>query len=132
MNSGTAYLEHLTEADLSLLGPVVDSPAEDASAYLRPHPQIDEEALGSPAASELGLGGEVDHELLVHASPFLVFAVAVHRTVDELGHTTFVEERVTPRLRARVFAAGQLRESGIAPARRYFMVEHLTSYTRVM
>ena len=133
MNPGTAYLEHLTEADLSLLGPVVDSPpAEDASAYLRSHPELVEEALGSPAAFELVLGGEVDHELLVHASPFLVFAVAVHRTVDELGHTAFVEERVTPRLRVPVFDAGQLREFGVDPARRYFMVEHLTSYTRVM
>jgi len=133
MNSGTAYLEHLTEADLSLLGPVVDSPpAEDASAYLRSHPELVEEALGSPAAFELVLGGEVDHELLVNASPFLVFAVAVHRTVDELGHTSFVEERITPRLRVPVFDAGQLREFGVDPARRYFMVEHLTSYTRVM
>jgi hypothetical protein len=133
MNSGTAYLEHLTEADLSLLGPVVDSPpSEDASAYLRSHPELVEEALGSPAAFELVLGGEVDHELLVHASPFLVFAVAVHRTVDELGHTSFVEERITPRLRVPVFDAGQLREFGVDPARRYFMVEHLTSYTRVM
>lgn len=133
MNSGTAYLEHLTEADLSLLGPVVDSPpAEDASAYLRSHPELVEDALGSPAAFELVLGGEVDHELLVHASPFLVFAVAVHRTVDELGHTSFVEERITPHLRVPVFDAGQLREFGVDPDRRYFMVEHLTSYTRVM
>jgi hypothetical protein len=133
MNPGSAYLDHLTETDLSLLGPVVDSPpAEDASAYLRSHPELVEEALGSPAAFELVLGGEVDHELLVHASPFLVFAVAVHRTVDELGHTSFVEERITPRLRVPVFDAGQLREFGVDPARRYFMVEHLTSYTRVM
>jgi hypothetical protein len=133
MNSGTAYLEHLTEADLSILGPVVDPPpAEDASAYLRTHPELVEEALGSPAAFELVLGTEVADELLVHASPFLVFAVAVHRTVDELGRTTFVEERVTPRLRVPVFDAGQLREFGVDPARRYFMVEHLTSYTRVM
>src|SRR5438445_12442713 len=133
MNSGTAYLEHLTEADLSLLGPVVDSPpAEDASAYLRSHPELVEEALGSPAAFELVLGGEVEHDLLVHASPFLVFAVAVHRTVDELGHTAFVEERLTPRLRVSVFDAGQLREFGVGPARRHFMVGHLTSYTWVV
>ncbi len=133
MNSGTAYLEHLTEADLSLLGPAVDSPpAEDASAYLRSHPELVEEALGSSAAFDLVLGADVHDELLVHASPFLVFAVAVHRTVDELGHTTFVEERVTPRMRVPVFDAGQLREFGVDPARRYFMVEHLASYTRVM
>jgi hypothetical protein len=133
MNPGTAYLEHLTETDLSILGPVVDSPpTEDASAYLRSHPELVEEALGSQAAFELVLGAEVEDELLVHASPFLVFAVAVHRTVDELGRTAFVEERITPRLRVPVFDAGQLQEFGVDPARRYFMVEHLTSYTRVM
>ncbi len=58
--------------------------------------------------------------------------MAVHRTVDELGRTTFVEERVTPRMRVPVFDAGQLREFGVDPARRYFMVEHLASYTTVM
>jgi hypothetical protein len=133
MNPGRAYLEHLTDTDLSILGPVVDSPPmEDASTYLRSHPELVEEALGSPAAFDLVLGAEVEDELLVHASPFLVFAVAVHRTVDELGRTAFVEERITPRLRVPVFDAGQLREFGVDPARRYFMVEHLTSYTRVM
>ncbi len=133
MNPGTAYLEHLTETDLSILGPVVDSPpAGNASAYLRTHPELVEEALGAPAAFDLVLGSEVDDELLLRASPFLVFAVAVHRTVEELGRTAFVEERVTPRLRVPVFDAGQLREFGVDPERRYFMVEHLASYTRVM
>ncbi len=133
MNPGTAYLEHLTEADLSILGATVDAPAaDDASAYLRSHPELVEEALGSPTAFERVLGVAVDDELLLHASPFLVFAVAVHHTVDELGRTRFVEERITPRLRVPVFDAGQLREFGIDPARRYFLVEHLTSYTRVM
>jgi hypothetical protein len=133
MNAGTAYLEHLTEADLSILGAAVDAPvADDASAYLRSHPELVEEALGSPTAFERVLGAPVGDELLVHASPFLVFAVAIHRAVDELGQTRFVEERIGPRMRVPVFDAGQLREFGIDPARRYFMVEHLASYTRVM
>ncbi len=134
MNPGTAYLDHLTEADLSILGGAFDGPEVegDASGYLRSHPEIVEEALGSPAAFERVLGAPVGDELLVHASPFLVFAVAVHHTVDELGHTNFVEERVTPRMRVPVFDAGQLREFGVDPARRYFLVEHLASYTRVM
>src|SRR5437763_1069826 len=123
MNSGTAYLEHLTEADLSLLGPVVDSPpAEDASAYLRSHPELVEEALGSSAAFELVLGGEVDDELLVHASPFLVFAVAVHRTVDELGHTSFVEERITADPRRRRTARGPTGRGGVAGVARAALV----------
>src|SRR5215471_212228 len=134
VNPGTAYLDHLTEADLAILGGAFDAPASDndASAYLRSHPELVEDVLGSPAAFELVLGAHERDELLVHASPFLVFAVAVHRAVDELGHTNFVEERVTPRMRVPVFDAEQLREFGIDPARRYFVVEHLTSYTRVM
>lgn len=134
MNSGTAYLEHLTDADLSILAGSSArlSPDEDAPAYLRSHPEAVEGALGSPAAFERVFGAPGADVLLVHASPFLVFAVAVHRAVDELGHTTFVEERITPRMRVPVFDAGQLREFGVDPARRYFLVEHLTSYTRVM
>jgi hypothetical protein len=133
VNAGSAYLEHLTDADLSILTGVVDAPvADDASVYLRSHPEVIEEALGSPIAFDRVLGEPVDDEILIQASPFLVFAVAVHRVVDDLGHTHFVEERIGPRMRVPVFDAGQLREFGVDPARRYFLVEHLTSYTRVM
>jgi hypothetical protein len=133
VNAGSPYLEHLTDADLSILGDAVDSPvADEASAYLRSHPQLVEEALASPTAFERVLGEAVDDEVFVVASPFLVFAVAVHRVVDDLGHTHFVEERIGPRMRVPVFDAGQLREFGVDPTRRYFLVEHLTSYTRVM
>jgi hypothetical protein len=122
VNAGSAYLEHLTDADLSILG----------GADLRSHPQLVEQALASPTAFERVLGEPATDELLIHASPFLVFAVAVHRVVDDLGSTRFVEERIGPRMRVPVFDAGQLREFGVDPARRYFLVEHLTSYTRVM
>ncbi len=133
MNPGSAYLDHLTDADLSILGGALEGPAtDDASAYLRSHPQLVEDALGSATVFERVLGDPADDELLVHASPFLVFAVAVHRVVDDLGHTSFVEERIGRRMRVPVFDAGQLREFGVDPARRYFLVEHLTSYTRVM
>jgi hypothetical protein len=133
MNPGSAYLDHLTDADLSILGDAVDAPAaDDASAYLRSHPELLEDALGAPSAFDLLLGDPADDELLLHASPFLFFAVAVHHVVDELGRTRFVEERVGRRMRVPVFDAGQLREFGVDPDRRYFMVEHLTSYTRVM
>jgi hypothetical protein len=133
VNPGNAYLDNLTDADLSILGGVVDAPAaDDPSTYLRSHPNLVEEALGSATAFERVLGDPTDTELIVHASPFLVFAVAVHRVVDDLGHTHFVEERIGRRMRVPVFDAGRLREFGVDPARRYFLVEHLTSYTRVM
>ncbi len=129
--AGTAYLEHLTDADLSILGETVGAAASGPDrGYLRSHPEVVEQALGSPTAFDRVLGPGAG-ELLVHASPFLVFAVAVHRAVDELGGTAFVEERVGPRLRVPVFDTIQLREFGVDPARRYFLVEHLASYTRV-
>ena len=65
-------------------------------------------------------------------SPFLVFAVAVHRALDDLGDTRFVAERVGPRMQVPVFDAPQLAEFATDPSRRYFMVEHLASYTRVI
>ena len=129
---GSAYLEHLTDADLSILGATLGAPTDDASAYLRTHPELVEDTLGSRSAFERVLGGGARDDLLVHASPFLIFGVAVHRAVHELGHTRFVEERIGPRMRVPVFDAGQLREFGVDPARRYFLVEHLASYTRVM
>jgi hypothetical protein len=134
MKPSTAYLEHLTESDLSILAGASGRPSsdEDAPAYLRSHPEAVEDVLGSQAAFERVFGAPGADDLLVRASPFLVFAVAVHRAVDDLGRTNFVEERVTPRLRVPVFDADQLREFGVDPARRYFLVEHLTSYTRVM
>ena len=66
-------------------------------------------------------------------SPFLVFAVAVHRALDDLGDTRFVAERVSPRMQVPVFDAPRPSPSSrLDPSRRYFVVEHLASYTRVI
>lgn len=64
-------------------------------------------------------------------SPFLAFAVAVHRTAANLERASYVEERLAPRVRVPVFDAGVLRAVLGDPLRRYFFVELLASYTRV-
>ncbi len=126
MDTGTAYLQHLTDADLALLA----EPAS-AAAALRTEPTLLDAVLRSPRSFERVFGA-ADAATLADVSPFLVFAVAVHRAVDELGDTRFVPERVNARMQVPVFDAPQLAEFATDPTRRYFMVEHLASYTRVI
>ncbi|HEX7095189.1 MAG TPA: hypothetical protein VF183_04865 [Acidimicrobiales bacterium] len=71
-------------------------------------------------------------EALVNTSPFLVFAVIVHRTWAELQDATVVEEWVGVRQRLPVLGAGDLRDFLASAPRRFFLVELLASYTRVV
>src|SRR5207244_6950703 len=68
---------------------------------------------------------------LLRGSPFLLFAVLIHRVVRDLGQASFVEEWVGPRQRVPVFDTGSLRDFGADPLRRFFLAQLLASYTRV-
>ena len=65
------------------------------------------------------------------ASPFLTFAVAVHRVAERLTTTTYIDEWIGPRQRVPVFAVEPLRAVA-DPLRRFFFVELLASYTHVV
>lgn len=144
------YLDHLSDADLALLGAAarITSPAggEAAARLLRDQPELLEPALAAPSTFEAlfpravgppappaptpASGGK-----LVTAgelpSPFLLFAVAVHRAVGDLGSTSFVGERFGGFKRLPVFASAELRDLYGDADRRLFTIEHLASYTRV-
>ena len=126
MDTGTAYLQHLTDADLALLA----EPGR-AAATLRTEPTLLDAVLRSPRSFERVFGA-TDSATVADVSPFLVFAVAVHRALDDLGETRFVAERVGRRMQVPVFDTPQLAEFATDPTRRYFVVEHLASYTRVI
>jgi len=64
------------------------------------------------------------------ASPFLIFAVAVHRAAAELESMGHVQERSGPRGRVPLFDAPDLRDFLDSPARRLFLAELLGSFTR--
>ena len=64
-------------------------------------------------------------------SPFLTFAVAVHRSATELASVGHVAERTGPRQRVPLFDAPALREFLGSPARKLFLAELLASFTRV-
>src|SRR6266511_2605156 len=85
------YLEHLSDADLALLGSAAGSlPAE----RLRGDPAIVERLLDDPRTFQAVFGGTGRADPLLRASPFLVFALAIQRGAEDLREAAFVGERV--------------------------------------
>jgi hypothetical protein len=128
-----AYLQHLTADDLGLLAPAL--PPEQTPARLRhllgSHPGLLGEALGSQTVFEAVFAGGSERARFLGASPFLVFAVCVHRAATELASMPYVDEWMGPGRRAPVFDVAPLREFVSEPGRRLFLAELLASYTHV-
>ncbi len=123
-----AYLEHLSDTDLSLL--LADAAGAGGSWRARAREHGVEPLLAAPSAAERVLGPGGGEELAL-VSPFLVFAVAVQRTAARLEAATHVLEWVGPGRRAPVFDAPRLREFVADPWRRLSLAELLASYSRV-
>src|SRR5919206_4519257 len=100
------WLEHLRHDDLALLAEATGR---------RPGPGQVEALLAHPAAYQAVFAPRGDP--LLRASPFLVFALAVHRTAADLEAATFVPEWSGPQRRVAVFDAPTLRGFLAAPAR---------------
>ncbi|HTT54347.1 MAG TPA: hypothetical protein VMH35_23395 [Streptosporangiaceae bacterium] len=152
---GREYADHLTDQDLTLLISAVSArpgpsqpgppaaglpPGADAG-WLRHEPAAIPALLADPrvfdavfgwgepgpaARPGLALPGQA-----VPVSPFLTFAVAVHRSAAELASMDHVTERTGPRQRVPLFDAPALRDFLGSPARRLFLAELLGSFTRV-
>lgn len=117
------YREHLSDADLRLLGRVISEPDGSGGVV---------GALGMPALEEAVFAAPQNAaEPFSLCSPFLAFAVAVHRTAERLRSASFFEERFGPRSTIPVFGVDALREVLETPLRRYLLVELLASYTHV-
>jgi hypothetical protein len=113
------YRQHLTGSDIELLEDAVGAgvPVTAALAELA----TEEAVFATRGAVGVTTG----------VSPFLAFATAVHRTAARLEKVSFVEERWAPRVRVPVFDVAALRALLSDPMRRWFLVELLSSYTRV-
>ena len=122
---GLLYLEHLSDADLSLL-----SSAQAGGDDVRRDPERLAALIDSPETFRM-LFAVPGREPLLRGSPFLIFAVLIHRIVRDLGHMSFVEDWVGPRQRVPVFETNSLRDFGADPLRRFFLAQLLASYTRV-
>ncbi len=151
---GREYAEHLTDTDLTLLASAAGAPAPGAPApggppgavpvlpagadagWLRRDAAAIPGLLGDPRVFEAVFGpGDQGRPArpgqAVPVSPFLTFAVAVHRSAIELASMGHVAERTGPRQRIPLFDAPALRDFLDAPARKLFLAELLASFTRV-
>ena len=124
--SAFTYLEHLTDQDLSLLAATSGEPCD----AFRAEPDRIKQILAEPAVFDR-IFGTGSQEAFLHASPFLVFAVLVHRVRRDLDDVRFINEWVGPGHRVPVFDIAALREFTDDPARRLFLAELLASYTHV-
>lgn len=128
-------LAQLTSGDLELLARVEASAnaATPAPEPLARDPDRVMRLLGDDRvfATVFGPPETAPTDPLLGVSPFLVFAVAVHRAPGELASAGYVHEWVGPRQRVPVFDAGEL--AGFLETRdlRLFLAELLASYTRV-
>ena len=122
---GRLYLEHLSDADLAAL-----SVADDASGAGRRDPERIEALLDNPALFRR-LFATPGRDPFLQGSPFLLFAVLIHRAARDLRQASFLEEWVGPRQRVPVFDVGGVREFAAQPMRRFFLAELLASYTKV-
>jgi hypothetical protein len=113
------YRDHLTSGDVAALAAV--APGRSVIT-----------AFGSAELDQMVFGPSVNWEPQPAMSPFLTFAVAVHRVADRLATTNYVDEWIGPRQRVPVFAVEPLRHLLADPLRRFFFVELLASYTHVV
>lgn len=129
------YLEHLSLADVDWLAARARRPGEahtDAARRVREHVGVLEATLADPATEQALMPADLtDAEPLVRASPFLLFAVLVHRVHARLATAHHLEEWVGPRQRVPVFAAGHVAELLDDGWHRLFLAELLASYTHV-
>jgi len=136
---GSGYADHLTDADLGLLVAVSQetsghAPITAGVSWLRGHPDELPGLIGDPRVFQAVFGpadsAAAPAARAALASPFLIFAVAVHRAGIELASMDHVPERSGQRQRVPLFDAPELRDFLGSPARRLFLAELLGSFTR--
>jgi hypothetical protein len=133
---GSGYADHLTDADLELLATVAEGTGAQAvtaaTAWLRAHPEELPRLVGDSRVFQAVFGPEAPARAAARAalaSPFLIFAVAVHRAAADLETMDHVPER-SLRQRVPLFDAPELRDFLGSAARRLFLAELLASFTR--
>ena len=137
---GSGYADHLTDADLGLLAKAAGQPTAQAAPWLRAHPEQLPALVGDPRVFQAVFGASAGaiqparptgaSAMASLASPFLIFAVAVHQAASELSTMDHVPERSGRRQRVPLFDAPELREFLGSAGRRLFLAELLASFTR--
>ncbi|HKX76366.1 MAG TPA: hypothetical protein VJR05_13355 [Acidimicrobiia bacterium] len=126
------YLEHLNPADLGVLARAAGFEEDPGRlrTRLRDQPEALDQLLSSPTVYESLFGREL-FDPGNRISPFLLFGVLVHRAAADLDQVSYVAEWTGPNQRLPILDVGSLREVVEAGSRRFFLIELLTSFTRV-
>jgi hypothetical protein len=127
-----AYLQHLTDADVQLLaGGPLDLDARRLRDSLRSRRGGIEDLMVGQQVFESVFGDNRHADPLLNVSPFLVFAIAIERTVRGLDAATYVDEWAGVGRRMPVFDVARLRELVSSPWWRLFLAELLASFSHV-
>lgn len=126
-----AYLQHLTDHDLQLLAGGRISEGTDPRGAIRGRPALLDTLLADRGVFEDVFRPDDDAALLQPVSPFLVFAVAVARTMGELTSAGSFPEWFRPRQRVVALDPGPVRDFLADGWRRLFLAELLASYSHV-
>lgn len=116
----------LSERDLQLLARTTGTDVDELRDRLHRRPWLLHEVLTEPEVVETVAGDGADLADVV--SPFLLFAVLVHRAADELLDATYVNDWSGPRMRLPVFDVEPLQEFTADPARLLFVAHLLASF----
>jgi hypothetical protein len=123
------WFEHLSERDLEVLGRLARRAGVAGSAVRRDAAAL-AEVLAHPATFD-AVFDRADEDTLVATSPFLTFALIVHRGWTDLQSVRHIDEWVGLRQRLPVLGGDDLRDFLAASHCRLFLTELLASYTRV-
>ena len=121
-----SYLEGLSERDLRTLAAITGGEAEQLAEDLAARPWAIHDLLADEGVGDGVMGRQAHPANLV--SPFLLFAVMVHRAAADLRTATFVNDWTGPKSRLPVFDVAPLQEFLAAPDRMFFLVRLLESF----
>jgi hypothetical protein len=130
-----AHLQHLSDADLRALAAA--SGGGDSPDTIRSQPELLEPLLAAPQAFDSLFETPGDRpvltgrEALLSTTPFLIFAVIVERSRQDMRGAAHVSEWLGPKRRVPLLGASDLVEFLDDGWRRLFLAQLLGSYTHV-
>lgn len=126
---GHQVLNRLTDRDLAILLDDDVTDPDDLRRRLSTNPWALAERLSDPELIDRVFDPRLSMDSV--PSPLLVFATVVHRVAMDLESANFVHDWVGCRSRLPVFDVDPLREFLGDPARGWFLIDLLASFTRV-
>jgi hypothetical protein len=126
------FVQRLGEHDLLVLAGLDDAGDDSRELRLRlsEDPLAVERHIADPRLFELLFEAPEAGPIQV-LTPSLAFAVLVHKTMRDLGETSYVPEWVGAGERLPVFDVGSLRDFIDDTTRRYVIIDLLASFTKV-